>query len=105
MQHIIPSRVFNTHAAVKRLQDVVHDLKGQSELGCVAVDGRPLLASLIDEAVEPFTALVDWWQKDDLQRQMRSRIKRQLRASGIAAEAVETLAADIVALAKVRTDR
>ena len=63
------------------------------------------LASLLDEAVEPFTALVDWWQKDDLQRQMRSRIKRQLRASGIAADAVETLAADIVDLAKVRTDR
>ena len=63
------------------------------------------LASLIDEAVTPFTELVDWWQKDDLQRQMRSKIKRQLRASGIAAEAVESLAAEIVDLAKVRTDR
>ena len=31
------------------------------------------LASLIDEEVTPFTELVDWWQKDDLQRQMRSR--------------------------------
>ena len=62
------------------------------------------LASLIDEAVAPFTELVDWWQKDDVQRQMRSRIKRQLRASGIAADAVESLAADIVDLAKVRTD-
>ena len=28
------------------------------------------LASLIDEAVTPFTELVDWWQKDDLQRQI-----------------------------------
>ena len=63
------------------------------------------LASLIDEAVAPFTELVDWWQKDDLQRQMRSQIKRQLRASGIAAEAVESMAAEIVDLAKVRTDR
>ena len=63
------------------------------------------LASLIDEEVAPFTELVDWWQKDDLQRQMRSRIKRQLRASGIEADAVESLAADIVDLAKVRTDR
>ena len=63
------------------------------------------LASLIDEEVAPFTELVDWWQKDDLQRQMRSKIKRQLRASGIEAEAVESLAADIVDLAKVRTDR
>ena len=63
------------------------------------------LASLIDEEVAPFTDLVDWWQKDDLQRQMRSRIKRQLRASGVEADAVESLAADIVDLAKVRTDR
>ena len=63
------------------------------------------LASLLDEEVAPFTELVDWWQKDDVQRQMRSRIKRQLRASGIAGDEVEGLAADIVDLAKVRTDR
>ena len=63
------------------------------------------LASLIDDEVAPFTELVDWWQKDDLQRQMRSKIKRQLRASGVEADAVESLAADIVDLAKVRTDR
>ena len=63
------------------------------------------LASLIDEEVAPITELVDWWQKDDLQRQMRSKIKRQLRASGIEADAVESLAANIVDLAKVRTDR
>ena len=53
------------------------------------------LASLLDEAVAPFTELVDWWQKDDVQRQMSSRIKRQLRASGVAGDAVESLAADI----------
>ncbi len=63
------------------------------------------LASLLDDAVAPFTDLVDWWQKDDVQREMRARIKRQLRASGITADAVESLAADIVDLAKVRTDR
>ena len=63
------------------------------------------LASLIDDAVAPFTELVDWWQKDDVQRQMRSKIKRQLRASGMATDAVESLAADIVDLAKVRTDQ
>jgi len=63
------------------------------------------LASLIDEAVEPFTELVDWWQKDDVQRQMRAKIKRQLRASGIEADQVESLASEIVDLAKVRLDR
>ena len=40
-----------------------------------------------------------------MQRQMRSRIKRQLRAGGIDDETVESLATDIVDLAKVRTDR
>ena len=60
------------------------------------------LASLLDEAVDPFTELVDWWEKDDVQRQMRSRIKRQLRASGIDADQVEGLASQIVDLAKVR---
>ncbi len=63
------------------------------------------LASLIDESVTPFTELVDWWEKDDVQRQMRSRIKRHLRASGMASDSVERLASDIVDLTKVRTDR
>ena len=63
------------------------------------------LASLIDEAVAPFSDLVDWHQKEDLQRQMRSKIKRHLRASGIDPEATDSLAAEIVDLAKVRTER
>ena len=63
------------------------------------------LASLIDEAVAPFSDLVDWHQKEDLQRQMRSQIKRHLRASGIDPEATDSLAAEIVDLAKVRTER
>jgi len=63
------------------------------------------LASLIDEAVTPFTDLVDWRQKDDAQREMRREIKRRLRAGGIEDDAVESLAADIVDLAKVRTHR
>ena len=63
------------------------------------------LASLIDEEVEPFTDLVDWEQKEDVQRQMRSRIKRQLRAGGIDPEATDSLAAEMVDLAKVRTER
>ena len=102
-----------------RAQDIGLDARGFAIYGLleeqrptpVREDAAPYnvanrdLASLIDEEVAPITELVDWWQKDDLQRQMRSRIKRQLRASGIEAEAVESLAADIVDLAKVRTDR
>jgi type I restriction enzyme R subunit len=60
------------------------------------------LASLLDDAVEPYTELVDWQLKDDIQRQMRSKIKKQLRASGMKGDDVEKLATDIVDLAKVR---
>ena len=102
-----------------RAQDIGLDTRGFAIYGLleeqrpmpVREDAAPYnvanrdLASLIDDEVAPFTELVDWWQKDDLQRQMRSKIKRQLRASGIEADAVESLAADIVDLAKVRTDR
>jgi type I restriction enzyme, R subunit len=63
------------------------------------------LASLIDESIQPFTAMVDWWQKEDLQREMRQKIKRQLRASGLDGTHIEKLAGDIVDLAKVRVDR
>ena len=63
------------------------------------------LASRIDEEVAPFTELVDWWQKDDVQREMRKKIKRRLRAARVDADAVESLAADIVDLARVRSDR
>ena len=63
------------------------------------------LASRIDEEVAPFTELVDWWQKDDVQREMRKKIKRRLRDARFDADAVESLAADIVDLARVRTGR
>ena len=63
------------------------------------------LASLIEEAVAPFTDLIDWRQKEDVQREMRSKIKRQLRAGGIDPKATDSLAAEIVDLAKVRTNR
>ena len=60
------------------------------------------LAALLDEKVEPFTSLVDWWQKDDLQREIRRTIKQHLRARGITQDAIEALAAGIVDLAKGR---
>ena len=63
------------------------------------------LASLIDESVAPFTDIVDWWEKDDVQRQMRRQIKRHLRGSGMESDSVERVASEIVDLTKVRTDR
>ena len=63
------------------------------------------LASQIDAAIVQFTGVVDWQQKDDEQRRMRRAIKQCLRRSGYDNEAaIETLAVEIVDLAKARTD-
>ena len=61
------------------------------------------LAALLDQQIEPFTSLVDWWQKDDLQREIRRTIKQHLRARGVTEKALEALATGIVDLAKRRT--
>ncbi|RKH29779.1 type I restriction endonuclease subunit R [Corallococcus sp. CA041A] len=60
------------------------------------------LATLIQEAIEPETQIIDWTRKDDVQRQMRQKVKRHLRAANYESEKVEALAGKIVDLAKVR---
>ncbi len=62
------------------------------------------LALQIDRAIVPFTGVVDWQQKDDEQRRMRRAIKKCLRRSGYDDEAVDTLAEEVVDLAKGRND-
>ena len=62
------------------------------------------LASRIDEAIAPFTAIVDWQRKDDEQRRMRVAIKDCLRRSGVGGSAIEALTVEIVDLARTRTD-
>ena len=63
------------------------------------------LATLLEEAVEPETAIIDWIHKDDVQREMRKKVKRQLRAASYEAERAETIAEQVVALLKVRKSR
>lgn len=63
------------------------------------------LASLIDGALQPFTGLVDWQTKEDVQREMRQRVKQHLRLVGMKSREVEDLARQIVALAKARNPR
>ena len=62
------------------------------------------LALRIDEAIAPFTAIVDWRQKDDEQRRMRMAIKDRLRKSGVASPTIEMLTAEIVDLARTRAE-
>ncbi|MFP2903922.1 type I restriction enzyme endonuclease domain-containing protein [Pyxidicoccus sp. 3LFB2] len=64
------------------------------------------LASLIQEALEPGTAIIDWSSKEDVQREMRQRIKKHLRAARFGdADAVEAATARIMDLARARRKR
>ncbi|MCP3137786.1 type I restriction endonuclease subunit R [Pyxidicoccus xibeiensis] len=69
-------------------------------------EARKDLASLIQEALEPGTAIIDWATKEDVQREMRQRIKKQLRAARFGdAEEVEAATARIMDLARARRGR
>jgi type I restriction enzyme, R subunit len=65
-------------------------------------DARSALASLLEEQLEPQTAIVDWANKDDVQREMRRLIKRQLRAASYPADKVDAAAESMVDLLKRR---
>lgn len=60
------------------------------------------LAGLLEEQLEPQLRIVDWAKKDDVQREMRRTIKRQLRAAGYEAGRVDGVAEGIVELMKRR---
>jgi type I restriction enzyme, R subunit len=79
----------------------VHEPKA-APYGAKVDEQKRELASLLEEQLAPQMAIVDWQQKDDVQREMRRRIKRQLKAAGFAAEKVEGTAEGIVELMKRR---
>jgi type I restriction enzyme, R subunit len=60
------------------------------------------LANVLEEYVAGHTAIVDWTHKDDVQREMRKLLKRQLRVAGYGEAALDGLAAQIVELLKAR---
>jgi type I restriction enzyme, R subunit len=70
-----------------------------------ADEAKTTLASLIEEQLAAQVSIVDWAQKDDVQREMRRLIKRQLRAASFAADKVDTTAESIVDLMKRRRAR
>jgi type I restriction enzyme, R subunit len=73
--------------------------------------GRPIdepkreLASLIEEAVAKQIGIVEWVHKDDIQREMRRLIKRQLRAAGTPPDEFDAVSASILEMLKVRRSR
>lgn len=68
-------------------------------------DARATLASVLEEQLAPQTAIVDWTNKDDVQREMRRLIKRQLKVAGYPADKVDTVAESMVDLLKRRQRR
>jgi type I restriction enzyme R subunit len=73
--------------------------------GAKVDEAKQELASLLEEALGPHAAIVDWIHKDDVQREMRKLIKRQLRAAGYATDKVDGLAEGLVDLLKRRRPR
>lgn len=57
------------------------------------------LASLLEEQLRAL-AVVDWRTKDDVQREMRRQVKRQLRAAGLDGPPVELLTSAIIDIAR-----
>ncbi len=60
------------------------------------------LAEIIEEMLTPMTKIVDWTHKDDVQKEMRRKVKRQLKAAKYPADEVELLTASLIDLMRVR---
>ena len=59
-------------------------------------------AAIFEDTLRPQTELVDWSEKEKVQKEMRRLIKRQLRASKYSDAQIEPLAEEIVNLLKSR---
>ena len=57
---------------------------------------------LLEELLAPHTAIVDWPHKDDVQREMRRLIKKQLKAASYPAARIDPVAESVVDLLKRR---
>ncbi|SFE02527.1 type I restriction enzyme, R subunit [Lentibacillus persicus] len=71
-----------------------------SELEGFEDDNVKELTHIITEIIEE-NRVIDWTFKDDVKREMRKRIKRQLRASNCPSKQVESLARQLMELAEV----
>jgi len=68
-------------------------------------DAKQTLATLIEEQLDPQVSIVDWVHKEEIQREMRRLIKRQLQAANFPADRREAVAEYIVDLMKRRRSR
>lgn len=63
------------------------------------------LASVLEEAVAPHVGIVDWTNREDVQKDIRRLVKRQLRAANTPDDKLEGLAEQVVDLLKRRQGR
>ncbi len=68
-------------------------------------EAKKELAEILEDTLAPQVGIVDWKTKDDVLREMRRLIKRQLKASHVPEEKRETMAESIVDLMKRRRGR
>jgi type I restriction enzyme, R subunit len=68
-------------------------------------EAKKELAGLLEEQLSPQVAIVDWMHKDDVQREMRRLIKRQLRAASYPTGKIDSVAESVVDLLKRRDPR
>ena len=66
---------------------------------------RTSAASDVAHTLEGYTVVVDWQQKEDVQRQMRRGIKERLRTIGMDAAKIEAVTAKVMDVARARLAR
>jgi len=70
--------------------------------GAKVDESKVALAGALEDTLEPHVGIVDWVHKDDVQREMRRLIKRQLKAARLDDARAERLAEELVELMKRR---
>jgi type I restriction enzyme R subunit len=60
------------------------------------------LAGQVESAVKEHISVVDWTEKDDVQREMRKAVKKALRFAKVPADELDQVTAGIIDLAKHR---
>jgi type I restriction enzyme R subunit len=63
------------------------------------------LATILEEAVAPHVGIVDWVSREDVQKDMRRLVKRQLRTAHTTEDKLDALAEQVVDLLKRRQGR
>jgi type I restriction enzyme R subunit len=79
----------------------VGEIKGAA-YGAPIDEAKRALAEVLEEQLAAKAEIIDWIHKDEVQREMRQLIKRQLRAANYGASELDPVAASVVELLKRR---